>query len=371
MPQTCAAVSILIPNPEKPIPNSLKMKAQEREQAQYLYFQTDYTKGQIAEMLKVNRHTISMWAHQGNWDKLRKSARTLPALVAEKCYHLVDSYTSGILGDAYTAQNINIKHAQTIHLLASSIKKLKNRSTVNETMEMFNFFLDNLNRRNPALAAQIVPEVDEYLRARGDATVNDHLTSSFSEDGSIPFPADEFAEQSLDQQDADLLNQEFEEFLHHRQPYTEPIPAVEEQDSPTGNEHTDLTTVSCSAHETSPSLLGRVGEGLHMDDAETPPSETSTELAEPEKAGNGLPHSAHSTSPSWRLSRRMSGGRAGEGLPTDRSLSPHTALTYEHTVPPRFTISSKQLPTLNSSFPDDPLPTTHSDDSLAPHFPWR
>jgi len=362
------------------------MKSQEREQAQYLYFQTDYTKGQIAEMLKVNRHTISMWAHQGNWDKLRKSARTLPALVAEKCYHLVDSYTSGILGDAYTAQNINIKHAQTIHLLASSIKKLKNRSTVNETMEMFNFFLDNLNRRNPALAAQIVPEVDEYLRARGDASVNDHLTSSFSEDGSISSPADEFVEQSLDQQDADLLNQEFEEFLHHRQPYTEPVPAVEEQDSPT-EPSTPAEYTLCeanselaepekagnglphSAHSTSPSQAcsepveqGRAAEGLPADRSLSPHSALPL---------GGLPGSAHSTSPSPACSEPVELGRAGEGLSMERTLSPHSALTYEHTVPPRFTISSKQLPTLNSSSPDDPLPTTYSDDSLAPHFPWR
>lgn len=308
------------------------MKAQEREQAQYLYFQTDYTKGQIAEMLKVNRHTISMWAHQGNWDKLRKSARTLPALVAEKCYHLVDSYTSGILGDAYTAQNINIKHAQTIHLLASSIKKLKNRSTVNETMEMFNFFLDNLNRRNPDLAAQIVPEVDEYLRARGDASVNDHLTSTFSEDGSIPFPADEFTEQSLDQQDADLLNQEFEEFLHHRQPYTEPIPAVEEQDSAT------------------------------EPNTPAPTSDDNSESAESENVGVSLPVV------SVQNERTLSSHTA---LPHGRSLSPHSALTYEHTVPPRFTSTSNRLPTHNPFPPDDPLASTPPNDSLTPSFPWR
>ena len=308
------------------------MKSAEREQAQYLYFQTDYTKGQIAEMLKVNRHTISMWAHQGNWDKLRKSARTLPALVAEKCYHLVDSYASGILGDPYTSQNINIRHAQTIHLLASSIKKLKNRSTVNETMEMFNFFLDNLNRRNPALAAQIVPEVDEYLRARGDATVNDHLTSSFSEDGSIPFPADELTEQSLDQQDADLLNQEFEEFLHQRQPYTEPIPAVEEQDSPT------------------------------EPDTPAPTSDDSSESVEPENAGMSL-----------SMDRSLSPHSA---LSHGRSLSPHPALSSnalpaERTVPPRSMVSSERPHTRNSSSPDDPLAARRSNDSLTPSFPWR
>lgn len=193
------------------------MKTTEREKAQRLYFQTNHTKTQIAEMLGITRKTLSQWAHHGNWDKLRKSSRTLPAIVAEKCYHLVDYYAGGLLGDPCIAQNINFRHAQTIHLLASSIKKLKTGSTVNETMQTFNQFLGGLEHRHPELAAQVAPEVDEFIRLAAGPTATDHLTSGFAEDGTIPFPSHELLERSKDEQDAEELSRDFEEFLRSRE----------------------------------------------------------------------------------------------------------------------------------------------------------
>lgn len=193
------------------------MKTEQRQQAQTLFFQTNHTKTQIADMLSVSRRTISKWAHEGNWNQLRKSSRTLPAIVAEKCYHMVDEYASGILADRYTAQNINIRHAQTIHLLASSIKKLKAGSTVNETMQTFNLFLGGLQLRHPELATQVAPEVDEFIRLAAASTSIDHMSSAFAPDGTIPFPAMEIEEQYKDEKDAEELNREFDAFLAHRE----------------------------------------------------------------------------------------------------------------------------------------------------------
>jgi hypothetical protein len=193
------------------------MKNTQREEAQQLFFQSNLTKTDIASRLNVSRRTITLWSHQGNWDTLRRSARSMPAMVAEKCYHLLNQYTTGLLGDNYTAASINIKHAQTIHLLASSIRKIKNRSTVNESMEMFNFFLDGLTRRNPALAAQVAPELEEYIGARAATSTNDHLTDEFASDASVPFPADELKEQLADEKDEAAINEEFEEFLRQRE----------------------------------------------------------------------------------------------------------------------------------------------------------
>jgi len=193
------------------------MKNEQRDQAQELYFQSNLTKTEIANKLNVSRRTVTLWAHQGNWDTLRRSARSMPALVAEKCYHLIDQYTSGLLDDRYRSMNITIHNAQTIHLLASSIKKLKNRSTVNESMEMFNFFLEGLSRRNPELAANVLPEVEEFILCRSTATTNSHLTDDFTPNGSIPFPEKEMTEQYADEKDNASLNLEFDLFMQQRE----------------------------------------------------------------------------------------------------------------------------------------------------------
>jgi hypothetical protein len=200
------------------------MKNELRAEAQELFFQSNLTKTEIANKLQVSRRTVTLWSHQGNWDSLRRSARTMPAIVAEKCYHLIDHYISGILGDNYTAASINITHAQTINLLAGSIKKLRNRSTVNESMEMFNFFLDGLSRRNPELAAQVAPEVNEFISCRSTATVNGNLISDFTKDATIPFPEKEILEQYQDEKDINELNSEFEHFIQLRKEQTTTTP---------------------------------------------------------------------------------------------------------------------------------------------------
>ena len=119
------------------------MKTQQHDQARELYFQAGMTKTEIAEKVGVSRKTIVYWSQQGNWDKLRLSARTMPSLMAEKCYFLMDKFLVSSLqnGEDVSDPKAQLHHAQAIHLLAATIKKLKNRSTLNESMERFDIFL--------------------------------------------------------------------------------------------------------------------------------------------------------------------------------------------------------------------------------------
>jgi len=185
------------------------MKNQEQDKAKELYFQTNMSKTEIAAKLGVNRRTILLWSKQGNWEKLRRSARHLPSIVAEKCYYLIDSYTSQLLQDP-SLFRVDFKDAQTIHLLAASIKKLKNRNTVNESMELFNFFFEGLKKKNPRLAATVLPEIEEYLTVRSDREVNEFLLEGFDKNGTMEFPAHEIEEQYADTQDLEALQKEIE-----------------------------------------------------------------------------------------------------------------------------------------------------------------
>ena len=102
------------------------MKNEQKERAKALFFDTNLTKTEIAEKLNVDRRTIRIWSQEGNWEHLRKSARHLPSMVAEKCYYLIDQYLNSLMinGDVNTYCTLQLKHAQTIHLLATTIKKL-------------------------------------------------------------------------------------------------------------------------------------------------------------------------------------------------------------------------------------------------------
>jgi DNA-binding XRE family transcriptional regulator len=185
------------------------MKTQEQDKAKELYFQTSMSKTEIAAKLGVNRRTILLWSKQGNWEKLRRSARHLPAIVAEKCYYLVDSYASQLLQDP-SLSRVDFKDAQTIHLLASSIKKLKNRCTVNESMELFNFFYEGLKRKDPELAAEVLPQIEEYVTARSDREISEFLLEGFNNYGMMEYPFEEMDEQHADTQDLEALQKEIE-----------------------------------------------------------------------------------------------------------------------------------------------------------------
>ncbi len=201
------------------------MKNEQQEQAQELFFNTNMSKTEIAATVGVNRRTVLLWSKQNNWDNLRRSARHVPSIITEKCYYLLNSFADSFLIDGPVGSHFNLKHAQTIHLLASSIKKLKNRSTTNESMEMFGFFVDQLKKKDPGLADKIIPEVEEYISGRASWQVNDFLLDGFDGKGGIPFPAREQEEHWADEKESIALAQDFEEFVRSRNaapPYPAP-----------------------------------------------------------------------------------------------------------------------------------------------------
>ena len=183
------------------------MKNEVKQQAKNLYFQSGLTKTEIAERLGINRRTVMLWCQEGNWTRLRRSAQHLPSLVAEKCYYLLNDYTSKFL-DGYNVSNFNEKHADAINKLATAIKKLKNRSTANESMEMLNYFMGSVSQKDPALAAQILPHVEDYIASRKDYNVQDNLLEEFDADGSIPFPTKEIDDKNQDYRDNEAFREE-------------------------------------------------------------------------------------------------------------------------------------------------------------------
>jgi hypothetical protein len=193
------------------------MKQSQKNRAQHLYAQSNLSKTEIAKAVGVSRRIITYWASAGDWDALRHASRAMPTLIAEKLYRLVDGVASSLLADPYALHNITTKQAQTIHLLTTSIKRIKNGCTLGETMEQQNHFLDGLQRRNPTLAEQIVPYIDEYNSCQASFSDVSYPTSQYAPDGSIPFPVEQITENVLDRQDHTQLQSEIEEFLITKQ----------------------------------------------------------------------------------------------------------------------------------------------------------
>jgi len=156
------------------------MNLEKKQQARDLFFQTELTKTQIAALLGISRRSLTYWIKDGDWTRLKQSATHLPSMLAENCYHIFGHLTESYLSERRLTNPVSNREIDALHKLAMTANKLKNRSTLNESMEMFGFFMDGLKRRNARLAEEIAPYIDQYLSSRAAVyTANllpDHFT---------------------------------------------------------------------------------------------------------------------------------------------------------------------------------------------------
>jgi len=178
------------------------MENEKRQIAKNLYFQTNLTKTQIAGMLNVSRRSIGNWVKEGDWARLRESARHLPSLLAENCYHIIGHLTENYLSERRITNPVTTKEIDGLHKLTITATKLKNRNTLNESMEMFGFFMEMLKSRNSRLADEVMPYIDEYMSSRAGVYRQHVQPDTFNHLGRIPWTTDPDPEKLIDNREA-------------------------------------------------------------------------------------------------------------------------------------------------------------------------
>lgn len=175
------------------------MLNEQKLQARNLYFQTELTKTQIASMLNVSRRSVSYWVKEGEWDRLRQSAAHMPAILAENCYHIFGNLTESYLSERRLTNPVTLREVETLHKLTLTIKNLKNRATLNESMESFGYFLNALKQKNTKLADELMPYIDEYMTTAAGTNRLDYAPEHFSGiGGRIPWLPEDTTENQLD-----------------------------------------------------------------------------------------------------------------------------------------------------------------------------
>ncbi len=190
------------------------MNAQKQEQAKALFFQTDLSRTQIADALGVPRRTLHHWIRQNNWDRQKDNSGIMPSYLAENCYHVINRFTQQLLA----AETITYQDANALHKFTLTANKLKNRSTLNEQMEVFGRFMDVVGSKSPAVAQLISPFVDEYISAQ--SAVSGSSLKPVTNRSSLGQAA---REQQLDQQDLDFWAAHGDPLDITDQPIQEPV----------------------------------------------------------------------------------------------------------------------------------------------------
>ncbi len=195
------------------------MKTTQHENARNLYLQTSLSKTQIAELLGISRTTIYNWANQGNWERLRKSAQHMPAIISEKLYYVLGHLADNLLSEHRVMKPCTRSEAETIYKLTLSINKLKNRATLNESMEAFQSLLDQVKHTDPKLAEQIAPHMSEYFTRQSSIYSYTHAPANFNSMGFTPIPSINEDDSRLDLEERFRMEQEQHDAMYP--PYTE------------------------------------------------------------------------------------------------------------------------------------------------------
>ncbi len=175
------------------------MKTEQKIQARNLFFQTELTKTQIAQALNISRRTLSYWVKEGNWNRLKASANHMPAILAEKCYHIFGHLTDYYLSERRLTNPVSYKEVDTLHKLTLTIKNLKSRATINESMQTLNCMLDNIRQQDAPLAEKVAPYVEEYIEKRADINTSDLVPDDFTGiGGRIPWEPEDNTEAVID-----------------------------------------------------------------------------------------------------------------------------------------------------------------------------
>ena len=162
-------------------------------------------KSEIAENIGVNRRTLHNWVKQNNWEKLKKSAEHIPVFLAENCYQILGNYQTHLLSEERKDTPPTPQEINAIYKLTLTISKLKSKSTLNESMELFTHLSESILARDPELAYAIQPYIIQLITSQAGCEHNQYRPSHINEHGYIPTPDKTILEQEA-KLDAEDLN---------------------------------------------------------------------------------------------------------------------------------------------------------------------
>ena len=209
------------------------MKYDQQQQAEALFFKTDLSKAEIAEIVGVSRRAIHYWATNNYWDTLKKSAACLPTQNLEYLNQIMTKLATSILSTDRAFNPPTEKEILMVSQLGNTIKKLRtDRTTLSETIELRNHLMDFVHTTEPDIALEFQRIIDSYIKSRARVTPNAILTGKFDEYGCIPTKQENIKEAQLDIDDNMEWNEnppKPEDFIPHEIEITEEPETKKEQ----------------------------------------------------------------------------------------------------------------------------------------------
>lgn len=140
----------------------------QQQKARNLYFQTDMTQTDIADIIGVSDQTVYRWIKQNNWKQMKEAARQAPIAIVEMFYKQLYALNSSICNRDEPIPTL--QESEINRKLINSIDKLKKQASLSENIQVLMGFTGFLNRIDNELAKTVVLHADRYLKEKGYTT---------------------------------------------------------------------------------------------------------------------------------------------------------------------------------------------------------
>ena len=154
-----------------------------KEQARRLYFQSKLTKPQIAAILDVKPRTLFDWIREGDWKCARSAAANAPMLITERYYAQLNAINESIR-DRPERPFPTKEESEIIRKLTLSIKQMRLRLGIGETMEIFTHFSNYLSQNRPQHMEEIMDCMTDYLRSFNRSLTQEYTRQNREEEDS-------------------------------------------------------------------------------------------------------------------------------------------------------------------------------------------
>ena len=112
-------------------------KKEQEELAKILFLQGNVTQKEIAQRLKVTEKTVSRWAVNGGWLKLKRSLVIVKDEQLTKLYGMLENLTEDIGDKVVTSKDVD-----AISKLTASIRQLEYDTSVGEIIDVAKKYIE-------------------------------------------------------------------------------------------------------------------------------------------------------------------------------------------------------------------------------------
>ncbi len=140
-----------------------RTKDKEKTLAKELYFHTNKTIEEIAEIVNVNRSTLSGWIKANGWATIKEAQKQTPERVVNDMYAELEQMNKAIKSREEGAKYATSGESDSRNKIITGIAKLQNQTGLAQYVQVLTSAMDFIQSKDLDLSKKIVPLLQEFL----------------------------------------------------------------------------------------------------------------------------------------------------------------------------------------------------------------